>query len=214
LYHRLDVTKDDCAHYQEDAMTSYPDEMTLREARTRYFQDNQFGEDGGYGEDWVNFKLGPIPMPFPNTQGRLRAVRVHDLHHIVTGYATDTLGEFEISAWEIGAGCKDFWAAWQLNLAGMATGALVAPGRIHRAFARGLASRSLYGEDIEAQLDRTVGEVRAERLADTPAGGGRVAALFLVTTAVGVVVALGFGALVIPLVPVGLAVAAMRSRAA
>lgn len=196
-------------------MTTYPAEMTLREARARYFQDNKFGDDGGYNDAWVDFKLGPIPMPFPNTQGRLKAVRVHDLHHILTGYATDTLGEFEISAWELGAGCKNFWAAWQLNLGGMAAGVAVSPGRIYRAFVRGLASRSLYGEDIEAQLDREVGEVKAERLpADEPRGGAREAALFAVTAAAGAATALLLMAVILPLVPVGLLLAATRPRAA
>ena len=73
---------------------------TLRTALATYFEDNGFGKDGGYEDAWVDFELGPIPLPFPNSAGRKRAVRLHDLHHIVTGYATDTLGEFEISAWE------------------------------------------------------------------------------------------------------------------
>ena len=51
-------------------------------------------------------------MPFPNTPSRKRAVRYHDLHHALTGYATDLTGEFEISAWEIGSGCADHVAAW------------------------------------------------------------------------------------------------------
>lgn len=147
----------------------YDPAMTMREARDRYFEDNHFGDDGGYGSPWVDFKLGPIPMPFPNTKARVRAVRYHDLHHIVTGYATDTLGEFEISAWEIGAGCKGFLAAWQLNLGGLAAGVLSVPRRTFRAFVRGRRARSLYDRDYDALLDRTVGEVTAEIAPDVPA---------------------------------------------
>ncbi|AUX38490.1 uncharacterized protein SOCE836_107340 [Sorangium cellulosum] len=33
------------------------------------------------------------------------------MHHVPTGYDTSTTGEFEISAWELGAGCKDLIAA-------------------------------------------------------------------------------------------------------
>src|SRR5690348_8708353 len=84
----------------------YPDELTMREARDRYFEANRFGADGGYASKWVDIKLGPIPMPFPNTASRVRAVKYHDLHHVLTGYDTDWRGEFEISAWEIAAGCK------------------------------------------------------------------------------------------------------------
>jgi hypothetical protein len=152
----------------EALMTTYDPSLTLRAARDVYFEANGFGADGGYAAPWVDFKLGPIPMPFPNTPGRVRAVRYHDLHHVLTGYATDTLGEFEISAWELGAGCKDFLAAWQLNLGGLAAGAVSIPRRTFRAFVRGLRSSSLYGSDFEALLDRTVGEVRAESGVDQP----------------------------------------------
>src|SRR2546430_17590957 len=82
------------------------DEMTLGRALEVYFAENGFGKDGGYEDAWVDFKLGPIPMPFPNSAGRKRAVRFHDLHHALTGYATDTIGEFEISAGEIGSGWR------------------------------------------------------------------------------------------------------------
>src|SRR5262249_54266001 len=107
--------------------TSYDPSLTLRAARAAFFEANGFGADGGYSAKWVDFKLGPIPMAFPNTASRVRAVRYHDLHHVLTGYATDLRGEFEISAWELGAGCKDFWMAWQLNLAGLAGGMLMIP---------------------------------------------------------------------------------------
>src|SRR6185312_14780727 len=104
-------------------MSATPDaSLTLREARDEYFRVNGFGPNGGYDDVWVNFKLGPIPMPFPNTNSRKRTVRFHDLHHVVTGYRTDTRGEFEISAWELGSGCADHFVAWQLNLGGFAAG--------------------------------------------------------------------------------------------
>ena len=36
-------------------------------------------------------------MPFPNSDARRRAVKVHDLHKVLTGYQTDIFGEVEIS---------------------------------------------------------------------------------------------------------------------
>lgn len=146
----------------------YDPSMTLRAARDRYFEDNHFGADGGYGAAWVDFKLGPLPMPFPNTAARRRAVVYHDLHHIVTGYRTDFLGELEIGAWEIGAGCKGFVVPWQLNLAGLYTGAFLIPRRTFHAFVRGRRTASLYGRDVDALLDRTVGEVTGELLSNEP----------------------------------------------
>src|SRR4051812_17637276 len=100
----------------EQAMTTnYDPSLTLRAARDAYFTANGFGADGGYAAAWVDFKLGPVPLPFPNTASRVRAVGYHDLHHVLTGYRTDTVGEFLIAAWELGAGCERFFTAWQLN---------------------------------------------------------------------------------------------------
>lgn len=196
------------------ANTHYDPEMTLREARARYFQDNQFGAEGGYNDAWVDFKLGAIPMPFPNTAGRVRAVRFHDLHHILTGYATDNRGEFEISAWELGAGCRDMTAAWVLNLSGLASGVLLIPGRVFRAFVRGLGSRSLYGGDLEALLDRKVGEVRAEHVPEAqPPVSARAVALFAGSAAAGLLVGSVFLVAMVPMVPVGLLTGLLRRRA-
>lgn len=161
------------------------DERTLREARAQYFVDNHFGEDGGYASPWVDFKLGPLPVPFPNTGSRVRAVGYHDLHHVLTGYRTDLIGEFEISAWELGGGCKDYAAAWVLDLSGMATGMLLSPRRMFRAFVRGMRSRTVYGEEMDALLERRVADVRAERVHDATSATARDVLFFSLAVLVG-----------------------------
>ncbi|HRI49636.1 MAG TPA: hypothetical protein PLW65_05595 [Pseudomonadota bacterium] len=170
--------------------TTYDPSLSLRAARKLYFAMNNFGDNGGYDDAWVDFKLGPIPFPFPNTAGRVRAVKYHDLHHILTGYRTDLIGEFEISAWELGAGCRDFYAAWALNLGGLFAGLVSAPRRIARAFARGLASQSLYGHEFDELLDLPVGAtsarfVAAEEAPMTATGWLRLALAGLAGLAVG-----------------------------
>jgi hypothetical protein len=155
------------------ASDGYDPASTLRQARARYFQENHFGEDGGYSARWVKLKLGPIPYAIPNTAGRVRAVRYHDLHHIMTGYRTDWIGEFEISAWEVGSGCRDLAAAWFLNLGGMLSGMFLSPRRVFRAFVRGRNTHNLYGRTFEdALLDARVGDMRADLglSRDVPAG--------------------------------------------
>ena len=72
---------------------TYDDALSLRDARQRYFTANGF--DGSYSERWVKLKAGPFTFGFPNAPGRVRAVKLHDLHHVVTGYATDLIGEME-----------------------------------------------------------------------------------------------------------------------
>lgn len=194
------------------AKANYDPASTMRDARTLYFQVNGFGESGGYDDPWVDFKLGPLPMPFPNTPGRVRAVRYHDLHHVLTGYDTDIVGEFEISAWEIAAGCKGFVAAWQLNLGGMFGGLLVAPRRTLRAFLRGRHSRTLYGDELEALLQSHVGELRARMGVDrpTPSPGVADVLLFGVSLAAGLVVGVIGFAFTLVLLPLGLATFAWR----
>lgn len=181
--------------------------LTLLHARTEYFRFNGFGEDGGYADKWVDFKLGSIPFPFPNSPARVKALKYHDLHHVMTGYQTDFPGELEISAWEIGSGCADMVAAWILNLGGLAAGMLFMPGRTFAAFVRGRRSRNLYRYAYDdALLARSVGDMRKElgldREVSSATLGDRVAVLGWF--AVGLVTGLALFSILLPLAPIGL----------
>jgi hypothetical protein len=143
--------------------------LTLRQARERYFEENGFGQDGGYSARWVRVDVGPVPVWFPNSAERVRALRFHDLHHVVTDYRTDFPGECEISAWEIAGGCTNHWAAWALNLSGMGAGLFFMPRRVARAFQRGLHTRNLYRAEYgEALLSKSVEEMRRELGLEAP----------------------------------------------
>ena len=111
-------------------------ELTLGEARARLFAVSGFPPDGGYADAWVKLKLWRIPLAFPNTAGRRRAVRFHDLHHVLTEYPTTWRGEFEIAAWEVAGGVNRYWEGWLLDLLGFAAGLFVYPRHIYRAFMR------------------------------------------------------------------------------
>jgi len=117
--------------------------MNVRDARARYFETNGFDE-AGYTARWAHFKIGPIPLAFPNTPSRQRALPMHDLHHVATGYPTTLLGEAEIGAWEVAGGCRNYWAAWVLDAAGFGYGVVFAPRRMYRAFVSGRRSKNLY----------------------------------------------------------------------
>ena len=43
---------------------------------------------GGYQRRWVRLQAGRLSLYFLNTKARVRAVRLHDLHHVRTGYET------------------------------------------------------------------------------------------------------------------------------
>lgn len=134
--------------------------LTLREGRARYFARAGFDESG-YTQRWVRLQAGPIPLFFPNTQSRVRAVRFHDLHHVLTGYDTSWTGEGEIAAFEIASGCADHQAAWVLNLLALAIGLAIAPRAMRTAFVRGRRARNLYRETFgESLLEERVGHAR------------------------------------------------------
>src|SRR5215472_405396 len=123
----------------------YSDKSTIREARAEYFARSGFPPDGGYAEAWVRLKArGVTVFVFPNTNARRRAVRLHDIHHVLTGYDTSWVGEAEIAAWELASGCGRYRAAWILNLQAMAIGLVIAPRRVLAAFRRGRKSDNLY----------------------------------------------------------------------
>ncbi len=145
--------------------------LTVGQARKQYFADAGFPADGGYAAKFVKLgQLGPIPLGFPNSDARRKAVVLHDLHHVATGYKTDWTGEAEISAWEIASGCGRFWFGWFINLQGMVMGWVVNPRATWRAFVRGRHSRNLYPEGFsEGLLRETVAELRARLELDRPA---------------------------------------------
>ncbi|HEU0015523.1 MAG TPA: hypothetical protein VFQ45_17705 [Longimicrobium sp.] len=162
-------------------MGEYPDAMALDRARDAFFARWGLGADGGYGGRWVRVETRPVPVWFPNTRCRVEAAKLHDLHHVATGYGADWAGEAEIAAWEIAGGCGRYGWAWLLNLGAFTVGMALCPRRLFRAFVRGRRARTLYhGGFDEARLSATrVGELRA-RLGITaadphPTAGDRAA---------------------------------------
>jgi hypothetical protein len=191
-------------------VASYDPASTLRDARERYFAAAGLGA-GGYDQKWVPLAMGPLRFAIPNTAGRVRAVRYHDLHHVVTGYDTDWTGEGEIGAWEVASGCRDLFAAWILNLYAMQLALWFAPHAVFRAFVRGRHSANLYGEPwSERLLDEPVGAMRRRLALDAAPPAASAADCIAVATwcAIALALALATGA------PLWLLVWAIASRLA
>ena len=140
----------------------YAPELTLREARGVYFRRSNFGEDGGYGERWIKVKVWRIPIWLPNTAGRVKAVKLHDLHHVLTEYPTTWSGEAEISSWEVGSGgLRRYYAGWVLDLMNVAQGLVVNPRGVYHAFMRGRRSSNLFATEFSDELlENRVGDFR------------------------------------------------------
>ena len=167
---------------------------TVRDARADFFSANDFG-DGGYNDAYAEASFGHLTYRVPNPPARAVALKLHDLHHVLTGYDTDWRGEAEISAWEVGSGFDAPPWARMIMLWGMFTGLMLAPVDTVRAFLRGRRSSNLYSRrydeallsrelaDLEAELgvvpadaDPWSGLSGRERLADVVSLGGWVAA--------------------------------------
>ncbi len=162
-------TVDACTNvHTSRAMTRTPfhadPKLSLHQARQAFFRDAGFEPDGGYDAPWQDADFGPWPYRVPNPPARAQAMRVHDLHHLATGYGTDWRGEAEISAWELGSGgAGRLGYAWIIALWGLFTGLVAAPRRVFRAFVRGRGSRNLYATGVTpALLQARVGQLRRE----------------------------------------------------
>lgn len=129
---------------------------TMRAGRDRYLAENSLAVES-YTAGGFPVYIGRWPVRLPNPG----LLHLHDLHHVVTGYGTGLVGEAEISAYELRAGCRSFMV--HLLCVGAIIGAMFfAPRRIIRAWRRARGARTLYHTDIpyETLLEMRVDELR------------------------------------------------------
>jgi hypothetical protein len=183
---------------------------TLGAGRRRFFRASGFPLDGGYEDAWAEASFGPVRYAVPDTRARASALGVHDLHHVLTGYAADWRGESEISAWELGSGGGGrFGYAWFIALFGLLVGLVALPGATWRAFARGRGSRNLFADpDPERWLDVPIPTVRAALGIAARDGATRIADR--VGFAAWSILAFALGAVFVVGAPVLVAAAALR----
>ena len=84
-------------------------------------------------------------MTFPNFSWRRRAIDAHDLHHLMAGYPMTLRGEYQMAAWELGAGRFPDWRATLFCAPLVVAGLFWSPGRMLNALRAGRRSESLYG---------------------------------------------------------------------
>ena len=148
-------------------MAEYDDQLLVGDALEKYFSNYHF-KDGGYADKWFKIKLGFLYLPLPNVKWRVEAVRIHDLHHIVTEYRADLRGEAEIGGWEIASGCGRHAIAWILNSGSFFYGLIFYPSHLWKAFMNGKRIRhNFYRLNTfdESLLQMKVGDLRKAVLA-------------------------------------------------
>jgi hypothetical protein len=140
----------------------FSSEETVAAALDRYLGENGFTH-AAYEEAWTHASFLGIPLVVPNTRRHRQGIRLHDLHHVATGFGTDLAGEGEVSAWELGAGLRGVgFYVGAIVCAGGLLGLLAAPRRALRAFrlARAARARTLWSP----LADHTPGFARYEAL--------------------------------------------------
>ncbi|MFL5764311.1 MAG: hypothetical protein ACJ77K_10265 [Bacteroidia bacterium] len=145
---------------------------TPREVLNKFYIDNHLDDDGGNSKSFVRIDAAKnFHFYIPNSDLRRKAVALHDVHHILSGYNTSFKGECEISAWEIGSGIGKYWIALYIDTAGMMMGLPLYFKSVLRAYARGRRTKNLYSDQpaIDKALDMKISELQAEfRLNEFP----------------------------------------------
>lgn len=153
----------------------------MEQRRNAYLRANGFTVDA-YDAPWTPVVILGLRLGVPNTPRHRWAIRLHDLHHLATGYGTDPSGEAEISAWELRRGIRSlgvYVGAIVLSLALL--GLVIAPQRTWRAWrTSGRGGCSLFNQRdepaYESLLRLDVGALRtrlglpAQGLADCVRG--------------------------------------------
>ncbi|PCC75008.1 hypothetical protein SAMN02745121_03785 [Nannocystis exedens] len=145
--------------------------MRVRDARDAYLAENGF-TTGSYDAPTTAGSLFGLRFSVPNPPAHRRAIRLHDLHHVATGFGTDHAGEAELSAWQARRGLLSAGAyVTAIVLTNVAMGAVVAPRRTWAVLRAPSTGPSLFSVEVDydALLERTVGELRA--LLDVPTDG-------------------------------------------
>src|SRR4051794_5759973 len=73
--------------------------MRVRDALDHYLAENGFTA-ASYSSARSEGSLFGLKFSLPNPPSHQRALRLHDLHHVATGFGTDHAGEAEISVWQ------------------------------------------------------------------------------------------------------------------
>ena len=140
-----------------------PASLRVREARDLYLAENGFTTEA-YTSPKAHGSFFGLRIAVPNPPAHQRAIRVHDLHHVATGYGTDHAGEAELSAWQARRGLRRAGLyVTSIVLVNAAVGLVVAPGRTLTALRTAKGEGSLFNipDDYERLLQLTLGELRA-----------------------------------------------------
>ncbi len=162
-----------------DSPTSILQDLTPGQILKTFYKEHDLPVDGGVFEPRVKIIIAKgFSIYIPNFDARRKTVLKHDIHHLLTGYSTHFKGETEISAWEIGSGCRHYWMGWMLDMQGLMLGLFFNLSGVFRAFVRGKHSINLYSDliDNKAIVDMPISEIL--KVIKIPQEGEKIKATF------------------------------------
>lgn len=143
--------------------------QTAHQAIQDFYVAESLPDDGGIDDYLVWVRAFGVPLPVPNFAARAVLVPYHDLHHVITGYATDEAGEGEVAAWCLGSGGGPLLGQLY-DLGAFAVGLVRYPKRTVVAFYRGRQGRNLYRRPADDWMSWEVDDLRREARTDGPLG--------------------------------------------
>lgn len=161
--------------------------VTVGEALAAFRHDHGLSANESAQTSWT-CHAGPIVLRLPNFGWRKRAILAHDLHHVLTEIPCTMQGEFQMAAWEFGAGPMPHWGAHMFCVPLVLIGLFWSPCSIWLAFLAGRRSQTLHGSNaLDALLDAPLESARRAFNAPIPArasiADGRRFAIFLLQAA-------------------------------
>lgn len=128
-----------------------------------YLDENGFKRED-YASKWTPAAILGIPILVPNTAKHRWAIMLHDLHHVATGYGTDTAGEGEIAAWEVRRGILSVGLyVGGIILSALLMGLIFAPRKTVAAWKSSNGKGSLFkteSHEYKELLEMSIGELR------------------------------------------------------
>lgn len=101
-----------------------------------------------YVDNWVRIEMWGRRVPVFPIYGFKKSLILHDINHVLSGYDTDWVGEFEIAAWELSSGgCGHYYLYWVDRFVFVSLGFLFAPRRTWRGFRRGFTHKNVFDRD-------------------------------------------------------------------
>jgi hypothetical protein len=117
--------------------------MTILDELKLYWEKHNLPKDGGVKDKFNEAKIGNFSFKYPNLDGK--ALILHDINHLLTGYHTNWKGECEVSAWELASGGrKGYPRTWIYPISLFVLGIFICPFRTLKAFQKGLDKRNSF----------------------------------------------------------------------